>query len=805
VTVTGVSSNQALVTSAGIALAGSGSSRTVTITPLANEPAAALSASTTITLTVSDGPLSAQMSFLLTVTAINDPPTLGPIANPAAIVEDAGPQVVSLSGISAGGGESQALTVTALSSNPARIPNPSVTYTSPGATGSLSYTPVANAFGSTLITVRVTDALNAFVERTFTVTVNPAADTPSITGATTVVNTQTTSGLVVSRNAADGAEVTHVKIVSVSGGTLFQQDGTTAIAANAFITVAQAAAGLRFTPALNSIATGHVTVRASTSNADAGLGSAAVTADIAVGQTASTTTVATSLSPSNPGQPVTFIATVTPAAAAASGTVQFMDGAAPLGSPVAVSAGTASLVTPALTPGLHVITAAYSGNALAAPSTGTVTQTVRGGRAVLTGADEGGGPHVRRFAALDGGLPSTGALSSFFAFDPAFAGGVRVATGDVTGDGEADYIAGAGPGADPRINVFDGASGGLLGAIVAFEPAFHGGVFVAAGDVDGDGLADLIAGSGPGRRGEVRVFSGRDGSLLRDIFVFDPAFSGGVRVAAGDVNGDGRADLVVGSGAGMAAEVRVLNADTGATLRTLSPYGGFPGGVFVAAGDVTGDGFADIVTGAGAGGGPHVRVFDGLTGASVRSFFAFDPGFAGGVRVAAGDVNGDGQADVIVGSGPGRPAAVRVFDGATLGLLSETLPYGAYPAGLFVASAVPVNRMQVNPPAPGAAIHGAFTVAGWGFVDDPFSAGIAAIHVWAVPVGGAVPTFLGLATLGDARPDVAALFGGQYGHAGFHLNTVAPAPGVYDIAVFAQSARTGQFAIVRIVRVTVTP
>src|SRR6185295_3751788 len=101
--------------------------------------------------------------------------------------------------------------------------------------------------------------------------------------------------------------------------------------------------------------------------------------------------------------------------------------------------------------------------------------------------------------------------------------------------------------------------GTVRSAFTAFEPAFNGGVFVAAGDVNGDGYVDVIAGSGEGRRGEIKVFSGRDLTLLRDLFVFDPSFTGGVHVAAGDVNGDGYADLVAGEGAG-GHDVFVLNA-----------------------------------------------------------------------------------------------------------------------------------------------------------------------------------------------------------------------------------------------------
>ena len=120
-------------------------------------------------------------TFTVVVSGDNDPPTLDAIPDPAAILEDAGAQSVNLSGITAGGGETQVLTVTAISNNVALIPNPTVTYTSPNATGSLAYTPVANAFGTAIVTVRVTDDGTAFVERSFTVTVTAVNDAPSFT------------------------------------------------------------------------------------------------------------------------------------------------------------------------------------------------------------------------------------------------------------------------------------------------------------------------------------------------------------------------------------------------------------------------------------------------------------------------------------------------------------------------------------------------------------------------------------------------------------------------------------------------
>lgn len=122
-----------------------------------------------------------------------------------------------------------------------------------------------------------------------------------------------------------------------------------------------------------------------------------------------------------------------------------------------------------------------------------------------------------------------------------------------------------------------------------------------------------------------------------------PAFLGGVSVAAGDTNGDGYIDLVTGAGAGGGPHVRVLSGKDGTDLASFFAFDeSFRGGVNVAVGDVTGDGTADVVTGAGPGGGPHVRVFDGRTFQSVASFFAYADGFIGGVNVATADLDRDG-------------------------------------------------------------------------------------------------------------------------------------------------------------------
>src|SRR5207237_1385828 len=96
--------------------------------------------------------------------------------------------------------------------------------------------------------------------------------------------------------------------------------------------------------------------------------------------------------------------------------------------------------------------------------------------------------------------------SSFFAYDPSFAGGVYVAVGDANGGGRDEIVTGAGLGGGPQVNVFDG-SGDRLASFMAYDPSFRGGVRVAAADLTGDGTADVITGPGKGGGPQVNVYA----------------------------------------------------------------------------------------------------------------------------------------------------------------------------------------------------------------------------------------------------------------------------------------------------------
>ena len=274
---------------------------------------------------------------------------------------------------------------------------------------------------------------------------------------------------------------------------------------------------------------------------------------------------------------------------------------------------------------------------------------------------------------------------------PGFAGNVRSTTGDVNGDGTADYIVAAGPGAAPVITVYDGTNGLTIASFLAFEATFSGGSFVAAAQLDGDNRAEIVVTPDEGGGGRVVVYSIAPGgaAALRSSFfgIDDPNFRGGARIATGDVNHDGVDDLVVAAGFLGGPRTAIFNGTTvlSAPMRLVNDFFAFPGadaqslhnGVFVAAGDVNGDGFADLVFGGGPGGAPRVLILDGALVAAGKSgeaqnnpvanfFVAGNQIDRGGVRVAVTDVDGDNRADVAAGSGVGSPAKIRIYRGTDL-------------------------------------------------------------------------------------------------------------------------------------------
>jgi hypothetical protein len=255
----------------------------------------------------------------------------------------------------------------------------------------------------------------------------------------------------------------------------------------------------------------------------------------------------------------------------------------------------------------------------------------------------------------DGGVVNPG----FMAYDPAFHGGVRVAGCDLFNDGgTGEIVTSPGPGGGPHVRAFN-RDGGPIGPGFMAYPGFTGGVYVACGDVDGDGKDEIVTGAGPGGGPHVKVFRADGTEMGPGFMAYDPGFHGGVRVAVAKLNGaDKPASIITAAGPGGGPHVRVYTGGGTAVGPGFMAYDpSFTGGVYVAGGDVTGDGIAEIVTGAGETGGAHVRILN-ANGNDVRAaFLAFETGNDHGARVAVGTFAARG---VVAGAGQGSAPMVRV-------------------------------------------------------------------------------------------------------------------------------------------------
>ncbi|MBU1891002.1 S8 family serine peptidase [Patescibacteria group bacterium] len=310
---------------------------------------------------------------------------------------------------------------------------------------------------------------------------------------------------------------------------------------------------------------------------------------------------------------------------------------------------------------------------------------------IITGTKEGGGPEVRVYTS-DGYL-----ITHFNAYAETFRGGVNVATGDIDGDGVFEIITAAGIGGGPQIRIFDFQGNNKGWDFFAYDTCFRGGVNVAVGDVDG-GKSEIVTAPMSAGGPNTRVFGYRSGVIqptTENFLSYASTFRGGVSVSVGDLDG-GKGEIITTPTSNGGPQIRIFGYRDSVfrpvVLGIMAYAESFRGGINSVTGDVNGDGRDEIVTGIVKNGGPHLRIFGRDSERKISlinpGFMAYHPDFRGGVSLASCDVNDDGYDEIITGVGGDGNPLVRIFDQNGVQVMTEFNAYSTdYQNGITVACA----------------------------------------------------------------------------------------------------------------------
>lgn len=232
--------------------------------------------------------------------------------------------------------------------------------------------------------------------------------------------------------------------------------------------------------------------------------------------------------------------------------------------------------------------------------------------------------------------------NGFFSYDEDYAGGNQVIHYDLDFDGNLETVTAN----DGQVFIYD-ENGNLHASFYPYDNKFRGGINISVGDLESDGTVEIVTGTENGGGAHVRIFNANGVLINPGFFAYDDVYRGGVNVTIGDLNGDGWFEIICGAGVNGGPHVRIFNKDG----RLINP--GFFAydynsryGVNVAALDTNGDGIDEILTGQGEGGVPEIKLFDKDGKELMNSFWAFSRS-GNGVEVSAADLDGDGKEEII--------------------------------------------------------------------------------------------------------------------------------------------------------------
>ena len=205
------------------------------------------------------------------------------------------------------------------------------------------------------------------------------------------------------------------------------------------------------------------------------------------------------------------------------------------------------------------------------------------------------------------------------------------------------------------IRIFDFNGKQKRNGFFAFKDAYSGNVEILVSDIDSDNSLETLVNG----KGLISIYD--NGEKVTSFYPYTERFKKDISFAVSDINNDGEKEIITGAGPGGGPHVRVFNKDGVLISTGFFAYNkNFRGGISFAVSDINNDGEKEIITGAGPGGGPHVRVFT-INGELINQFFAYNKNFRGGISIAVSDINNDGEKEIITGLGKGGQTRVRVF------------------------------------------------------------------------------------------------------------------------------------------------